>query len=415
MNGKYLSINETFEEYCEAFKTRESQTIYLAPLEFVTFSKGYMNFGTFKVGRFHLRKLEAKLRNRINKIFYPYASFTQEQLKLLSQYWFIEAERFGDVSEIGRFSIPVLPSSMLVFTGYAERICTDHPEPIESALKELCLFDWAVSDRQYQQQKPANRKVTSNKEDEYELWLKFNVPFVIEIKQDLLSTPRSVPNVRMLHTLPDTDSKGEEYEGPEVHIRLDEGETKYFVQFTSEIHKLSHFVEFSKNKWRFFEVAFDYFAKAFFTYPGLEQLLWNIATIEALLLLDEEQEGLTGRLAKRISSILGKDNIEMKSIAKRFRELYEVRSSLVHGKSESKAHVTELVDAYRFSRIALLWFLHYLGDIQNRIINGEAIEGVPTHKEILTILDIDKDSRNCFTWLMEGLSDEFPYMKDWIR
>jgi len=415
IGGKDFSSNEIFAGYCNAFKVREAKTIYLAPLEFVTFAQDYMDFGTFRVRRFSLRELEAKFRNRINKLFYPYAAFTQERLELLSQYWFVEAEKFGDVSAMGWLRIPVSPSSRVVFTGYAERICTDYPEPIELALRELCLFDWAASDRKYHHEKHVKESVVSDKEDEFELWLKFKVPFVIEVKQDLLSSPEPVPNILALQTLPDIDSTGEEYEGPEVHIRLDESETNYFMQFTRSIGDILHSIEFGKNGWDFFENALGYFTKAFFDSPGLEQLLWHIVTIEALIHLDEEKETVTETLAKRIGSILGRTNAERKDFRKRFKELYDVRSSLVHGKTKAKAHVTELVDAYRFSRRAVLWFLHYLGDIQGRIRKGEVSKEVPTHKEILTLLDIDTGSRNRVKWLMEGLPKEFPHMSEWMK
>jgi len=415
MDGKDLSIDKTFAGYCNAFKMCEAQIMYLAPLEFVTFAQDYMDFGAFKIRRFRFQELETKLRNRVSKLFYPYAALDKEQLGLIAQYWFVEAEALWNVCGIGSLMIPVSNTSRVVFTKYAERICTDHPQQIESALKELCLFDWAISDSKYRRGQHIGKRVMSDKEDEYEPWLKFRVPFVLEIKGDLLSSPGRVPNTFELSTLSETDSTGEEYVVPEVFIRLDKSETDFFVQFIKDIGNVLHSIKFSTSEWSFFEIAFDYFTKAFFTYPGLEQLLWNIATIEALLLLDEEQEGLTGRLAKRIGSILGKDDIEIRAIAKRFRELYDVRSSLVHGKTKVKAHVTELVDAYRFGRLALLWFLHYLGDIEVRVTKGETVEGIPTHKEILTLLDIDKIGRHRVEWLMKGLSSEFPYMNDWIK
>ena len=75
-----------------------------------------------------------------------------------------------------------------------------------------------------------------------------------------------------------------------------------------------------------------YFVKAFFTdsfEKGLEQLLWNITALEALL--GEKNDDLTESLARRISTILGTTKKEKKKIKKQFKELYNFRCALVHG------------------------------------------------------------------------------------
>src|ERR1035441_5315342 len=65
---------------------------------------------------------------------------------------------------------------------------------------------------------------------------------------------------------------------------------------------------------------------------GADQVLWNIAAIEAVF--GEKVEGLVRLLKSRVSRVLGHNERERKEISKRFDALYAFRSDLVHGNAK---------------------------------------------------------------------------------
>jgi hypothetical protein len=165
--------------------------------------------------------------------------------------------------------------------------------------------------------------------------------------------------------------------------------------------------------WRFFETALGYFVKAFCS-EGFEQLLWHITTLEALL--GEKGEGLTEKLARRISAILGNTNQEKKALNRQFKDLYDFRSTLVHGGNFKKqVYVGHLREARSLARKVLLWFLHFLSNFQRGISEGRLQERLLTRQEMLTIMDIDCENRARLVHLMRQLPETFPYVPEWIE
>ena len=156
------------------------------------------------------------------------------------------------------------------------------------------------------------------------------------------------------------------------------------------------------------DIALGYFMKAFFAPPGLDQMLWYITSLEALL--GERGMGVSKRLAERVGAILsnlggGKKN----KYSKRFEELYRLRNSLVHGvQFKKQARVAHLVDTYLFARSTILWFLHTLEAIQRKIINGETDRRhVPGREEILMLLDLDRKAGHRLKKLLDKLPETF--------
>lgn len=410
VDGKFPRANDFFPNYCTAFNYPKVQTAYLAPLELVSFAQSSMEFDTFRIKRFSIDELEAVLQNRVNAIFYPWAAISSDSLKLLSQYWFIQVTEPSDPSQIGHSRLPASSSATLLFSGYTEREYTQSPKAIESVLRQLCLFDWAGCEKEL-----STRDIMSRKEDWEDVWLKFGVPLVLEVNNDLIDWPERVPIIPELATEPFTDAQsGEEFgSAPQVNIHLRQVETQRFLAFTKRVGSMIRSLEKDNNSWGFLEIALGYFVKAFLVPPNLEQLLWHIVVLEALL--GEGPEGITEQLARRIGLILGKDKNERRKISKRFRKLYEVRSSLVHGKPQSKADVTAIIDAYRFSRLAIIWFLNYLSNIRPEITESNVGGRVPNRQEVLMLLDVDAARRTRLRWLMNRVPREFPYVAEWLK
>ena len=410
VSGESASPDEFFSNYCFSLTEPKVQTTYLSPLEFVNFAESSMDFGTFQIKRFSIQELQALLQNRVNSIFYPWAAISSDSLKLLSQYWFIQTTEPAEPSQIGVFRVQSSSSTTLLFSGYAEREYTGFPPAVESALRQLCLFDWPGICKGH-----SVCNLMSRREAEHAVWLKFRIPLVLEVKNDLIDWPERVPVIPELETEPFVDTQTGEELGPVplVIVHFDQTQTQHFVTFTKHVGDMMHSLEKDSDNWSFLEIALGYFTKAFLVPPNLEQLLWHIVIMETLL--GEGPNGVTERLARRIGLILGKDKNERQKISKRFRKLYEVRSSLVHGKSQSRADVTAIVDAYRFSRLSIIWFLNYISNIQSEIAKCKTGEKVPNRQEALMLLDVDADRRTHLRWLMDRVPSDFPYVTTWIE
>jgi hypothetical protein len=214
--------------------------------------------------------------------------------------------------------------------------------------------------------------------------------------------------------VPQFDSQsGEEIgEVTETAINFDEKETAEFRDFILQIEAIFNFLMPLEQDLRFLEVAQGFFLKAFFA-DGLEQLLWHITTLEALL--GENVSGLTELLANRISRILGTTKRERKNLKKQFKELYKFRSDLVHGNvSKKQVYVGHLYTARSLSHRTVLWFLHCMKEIKENLpVQGK--DPMPTRKDILMSIDLDFNERSRLGWLNEKLPDGFPYVPNWTK
>jgi hypothetical protein len=145
----------------------------------------------------------------------------------------------------------------------------------------------------------------------------------------------------------------------------------------------------------------------------LEQLLWHITSLEALL--GDNAPGLNDRLARRIASINGKTAKERNSIKKKVKELYTFRSDLVHGnKFEKQVYVGHLYNARVLARQTLLWFLNCLKNIVELMPKTTEPYNIPTREDLLRFIDLDKRKRIRQDLLNKVFPTEFPYKQDWL-
>ena len=148
------------------------------------------------------------------------------------------------------------------------------------------------------------------------------------------------------------------------------------------------------------QVALGFLAKAFFAEEE-EEFLWHMVTIEALLGEDPERGGLVSVLAKRAATILG-------DVKKRFYELYDLRSNLVHGNAEHLSQDMfrlDLRDARRLARETTVWFLRFLHQIHR---HTPPMTVRPTRSDLSRLLDMDKDGRSRLKALLDILPESFP-------
>ena len=161
------------------------------------------------------------------------------------------------------------------------------------------------------------------------------------------------------------------------------------------------------------DTSLDFLLKAYTT-EGLEQLLWHVTTIEAIL--GQRGTGITNRLLNRTSSILGATAKERKDFRDRFEKLYAFRSELVHGNAsltDKTIYLGHLSEARDFARSTVAWMLNYLGQVAQDLAG--APDAVPTRDHLINVLDLDRNGRRQTAKVLQWLPAEFPNVKDWLR
>lgn len=393
--GKSVTQAEMLTRLSEAFQKQTTQVMFLAPMEYVCLGCETMKFRRFTIQRFKKDQLDHLLQNSVNEVFYPWAHVDANKL---GWYWFIVVTDTEPAQALGKFGFS------LGDIGKVNIRYTEYP-PIEVALQELALVDW----------EPHWRKQENHKPNEWDQWERFGVPFVIKVKDDLLSYPSHAPDLLKLATEPDIDAAtGEELgERPSVEIILDARETEIFRLFLDRVDGLFEKVKRNASAWPFFERALGFLVKAFFTYD-LEQLLWHIAALEALL--GENKEGITDRLARRVGVILGANEAEAQVLRKQFKELYTFRSDLVHGDEfEKQIWEGHLRTGRNLARRVVLWFLHFLAGVLDRAPDGGYPDGLPRREELLLLIDQEPSARARLAKVMSTLPPEFPRVESWAK
>ena len=118
-------------------------------------------------------------------------------------------------------------------------------------------------------------------------------------------------------------------------------------------------------------------------------------------------------MARRLAEALGSSDDERKSIRRKFRELYEFRSELVHGRTPKSDVLTlHLFAAREFARNLLRWYIRLLNDIQKASDAAGSREDAPDRKQILRLLDLEADGARKARWLMPVLPPTFPHYPD---
>lgn len=393
--NEFFYSDSTLQKYLDALTRKEKKVYYLAPIEYISFSEHLMEFGQFKIIKLTANELEKLLNNKINKIFYPRAYLEMDQLKELEEYWLIYLTKESPVHEDRGWERE--SEIYQDFTHMDIEIPKEFENlPIEIWLfiKILSLFDWQAdlgkSDR-------ASDFIETST-------IKFRIPFAIEMDDYLIEPPKNAPDYSILktETITNYDHIKKDmnvYEEPERNIILNKEQTSSFKEFINEIVRVYSNIRIHQNGWQFLDLSLDFFIKGFFA-NGLEQLLWFVTSIEALLggkdggleRLERngvlKSEGLTEKLARRISIILGKEETHQTEIRRTFEELYDFRCHLVHGNMfEKKALISNLIKIRDLSRETILWFINNLKKIQDQIDIGETII-IPNREDILTKIDL---------------------------
>ena len=366
--GVKLNPDQLFDSYCKEFQKISYNIKLLAMMEFVDFTEESMDFDSFQIRKFSIKELSTILRNEINEIFYPRAYIDKNELNKLEKYYFIYLSAPYNAVRTNR---KIYPSGALkpVPRNYIE-----YPEPLETILKYLILFEW--------EETPVGWMLGSH-------GFNFNIPVILQISESLLDLPTTIPDFPPLETTPVSsfEDVNEYIEIPAIRFDFNAKKTIQFKEFINKTKDILDGINMKRNSWKkdswgFLDIAQRYLIKAFFT-KGLEQLLWHIVVIDALF--GENGGGNTKRMKNRISAILGCSKSE------EFEELYKFRCSFVHGDKIDKdrpVYTDHLYNARQLARELLLWFLNYLITIQHDINKDQPNCGDYTRENLLKLIDI---------------------------
>ncbi len=374
------------KRYEKAFQRRHVQATYLAPMEFVQFPKPELRFPGFEIRKFDRDELDAIAGNEVNRVFYPQAVVDTD---ILQEYWFVVVKT---PEELRRWGILTISREDM---GWVSAKYTRFPPAIERVLARLVLCDWIeVRKPQYENPHDVPR-------------FGFNIPFVVRVDDNDLQRPQSMPDSSTLKSY-----LGEEYKAHRTIFDLNESGTVAFEECVKRAEEcLGHLRLETDDTHSFLKVAIDNLIKAFFT-EELEQLLWHITALEALL--GERGPGLTASLARRSATILGGTENARKEWKNKFNDLYDLRSALVHGRQFKKdVHRKQLFEARVMAMRVTIWFVHYFGEIAVRINEGLWKSKAPTREDFLALLDRSKADRTRLKALLNNLPTGFPSGPDW--
>jgi hypothetical protein len=415
-----VNISKWAQKYQEAFNATTDTVIHMAPLELIRFRAEIINCGDFKIRRFSKEELDRMLHNDAKRIFYPWAWIDAAKL---CDYFFVYAEETVPACKAGLWLWNDFGNQ--VFPAIKKGLDPRYPLVIESAVRCLALYDWrmveqarvdrirAALDLAFGGQSPDSKEGKRSAElfEAADRFVRPRLPFVITEADSMIQWPLEAPNVSVFERMPGDDP--EMAEAPMPGLDLDTSDIEQFEHFMRHIQSLLTALTAFRKQWGFLETSLGFLAKGFGT-EGIEQLLWYIVTIEAVL--GEDKPGFTNSLRNRISRILGGTANDQKTIRKQFAALYDYRSKLVHGNvtfDEAGMPLGQIVKADEFARGVVLWALHYAKHIADNLPYDSA--EVPRRELLLQVLDMDAGVGSELRSLLRVLPADFPNTKDWLK
>lgn len=402
--GKITNSDATFAKFCHAFERQEAHVSHFALMEYVNFEGGPMDFGSFQIRGFPAKELNEIFQTQVNQVFYPYAVV---DTRTLQNYWFI---CFNEKKSTGRFGSLDFKTDWISFDRIDIRY-TRYSQNLESILQQLALFEWEKD----WWGEGGTRRQGATDQDMERGWDRFYIPAVLVIDDDVLKLPPRSPSLSNLATMPIYEPHTGEIEGemPDFTMMLDEDETNRFKGLIDEVGKTLLELKREGKDWHFLDIALGNLVKGFVAPDSIEQLLWHITVLEALL--GEKGIGVTRRMAHRIGCVLGKSDDERKALQKKFEELYDFRCELVHGRRFKKEIYTgHLRQARALARQVALWFVRFLGFIDLAMRTVQTPVETPRREDILILLDMDEGDRNRLGGLLGSLPHGFPAVREWV-
>lgn len=396
ITGRDLDLPRYMNLFSASFMNKTRVTLY-APLETLSFSEDKMDFGDFKIQKHTKGDLDSIFRQRICKYYYPRAVL---DTAVLSEYWFIvcDDELAGDEEE-GWESIGPLGQLSVSFSVFRE--------PLKNAVRRLLLYPWATSSGH------PSQSLTRKGAEWWEGTPRFSIPFTLLASDSLTARPQPAPDTSALSMTPITDPEDGTVVAwqPWIGWVEDINGSEPFSAFIKQIDTSLRAAGSKDREWTFMNTALNFLEKAFFR-TDIEQLLWHITVIEALL-GEKVESGLTNLLKSRVGEILGVNESEKKAIKKNFDELYALRSDLVHGNAnigERQIFLGQLDKAREMARALCVWMINFLGCVRNSL---PAETELPSRDTLLSLIDMDEKSRLDAIQVLPSLPKGFPNVGAW--
>jgi hypothetical protein len=388
-----LDHHEICSLYEKELKAESGKWTYLAPIELVKFTEHPLKFDNFAIQRFTAWELTSLLRQRTCSIFYPWAVVAD--LNRLSQFWMVVCTE----------ERPISHTSLIVWGEKIKPKYSPFSGKLKNAFRILSLYKWrdpySIDE---------NLLLSEDGVSVQSLNIYPSLPFTIQIPHGFLDNPPAAPDLSNLPMEPTVDNFGEEV-GDHPHLAFDiRGNEAEFREFVKNTDALIQRIK-QVPQWEFMDVALSFMEKGF-TDSGLEQLLWNITAVEALM--GQRGSGLTNRLTKRVSYILGNTDEEISKIKGVFNKLYELRSTFIHGDArllDPKVVHHDLAQAREMARQTALWMLSYLNHVLNEFEKNKL--DPPTRDNLLAVLNLDKKSRTQTANILTCLPNSFPRVPSW--
>ncbi|TAN64366.1 hypothetical protein EPN18_00265 [bacterium] len=371
IHGNQIDFNDRFEELWSAFNEKTVKETTISPINAIDFKEELIDFDKFKIRKFSKDELYDLLDQEVCEAFYPHAVV---DTTMLSWFWHITEER---VKPNKKVNLAVI--DMGFAWGDMFRV---QREPSDRTLQLISLFDWGN----------ASTHVPHEKKKEAFWFIPFTVAFKHTVSNDRIKLPNGSPDLAKLYLKTYLDSSDEEIEGPGSEVYLTDSNLSVFKDVVKIAQDFLEDIDLRKCKWEFLDLAMSSLAKAFLS-DGIEQLLWNMVALEALI---GEKYETTEKMLRRLGLIWGgREAKKIKEIHQEFNELYGLRSSLVHGskfevngKKENDFSRDDLRLARDYARKTVLWFIYWLSYIHKELNkNSIPLNEYHKQKDLLLLLD----------------------------
>jgi hypothetical protein len=349
----------------QGLSAQHQQIRHFVPIQNVRFN-GNLDFGFFRILKLDKGELDQVLRNDVNQLFYPYAIVDTERL---ADCWLLEVPESRDA-----------PSALFLSLETEANFATSgFPDAVEAALENICLFGWEES-------------IVS--ED--------GVNFVVSSGRVCIPRPRFPGVISVSDWLFERPAPAWALDSEGFIFDLNTPEKTAKFKFT--VIEIALLFERVRSKAPFIQAARRFMVKGFFS-TGLDQLLWHITAIEALL--GENTGNLVDTLKRRLTIILGTTEKDKKAIRKDFVELYDFRSRLVHGDLGDLGglHPGHLITARQMALASLLWMAQWLWLM---VKNWPQDQAMPSRENILRFLDMPPDGRLQLKAMLDSLPQAIP-------
>lgn len=392
--NNFDDVDVYFEHLWSVSNERKVETTFFRLLEGVSFPESDIDFGKFKIQNFSKSELDKLVDNELNQIFYPYAVLDTKELQ---NCWFIVDKSYKTYPKIDEWPEKALDESLLVSRTFPDR-----------TIQLLSLFEWG------------NKSLTSGDDNDDKIfgWLKFSVPWSFHISDDIFENPSHIQDLPELPYSPYFDTQGNEVGmSPVFYFDLETDDLENLKSIVKKALAFFDSIDLEKCKWTFLSRAMGYFAKAFFTKDKFEELLWHITVLDILLC---EKNRVMDNIRRRLGIIYGEKNKKkVKAVRKKFTELYDVRSDLVHGNSlvkkdgkQKEIYFGHLKSARILARDTLIWFIDTLAFMHSELRSHSiSLEDYPQRDELLFIFDFHiknlkgKFNGSNFTKILVDLSE----------